>query len=175
MSSSPDSVVDVYAGLLVATCMTVGLCGMDANKLLVNVVTMTKIAVVVFIIVVGSALPRDEPRALCARRAAPGTSPTAPSPRPPSRSAGPARSKGPGHEHSRAIVGTILGAATLSVLATLALVGMQKYTAIDADEAFGAAFTSVGLDWAASFVAVGEVRRCPSRRSLRSSRKPRVL
>ncbi|KAE8998221.1 hypothetical protein PR003_g21114 [Phytophthora rubi] len=51
----PDSVVDLYAGLLMAGCTAVVLCGMQAGKRLVNVVTMTKISVVAFIIVVGLA------------------------------------------------------------------------------------------------------------------------
>lgn len=63
--------------------------------------------------------------------------------------------QGPGEKHPRAVVGTILGAATLSILATFALVGMQKYTDIDAEESYGNAFTSIGMDWAASFVASG--------------------
>ncbi|KAE8967363.1 hypothetical protein PR003_g29195 [Phytophthora rubi] len=59
------------------------------------------------------------------------------------------------------VVGTILGTATLSIMATFALVGMQKYTEIDAEEAYGNAFSSVGMDWAVSFVASGEVLTMP--------------
>lgn len=50
-----DSVVDLYAGLLMAGSTAIVLCGMQAGKLVVNVVTMTKITVVAFIIVVGLA------------------------------------------------------------------------------------------------------------------------
>uniref|UniRef100_A0AAV1TZI9 Cationic amino acid transporter C-terminal domain-containing protein n=1 Tax=Peronospora matthiolae TaxID=2874970 RepID=A0AAV1TZI9_9STRA len=197
-STSPSTVkVDVCAGLLTATCMAVGLCGMDTNKVLVNVVTMAKITVVLFIIVVGLwhfqasnlvpfvpaermvTIPNSDPATKYAAFGWPGVLVGA------SASfygyigydevcclAGEA--KDPAKNIPRAIVGTIVGAATLSILATMALVGMQTYTAIDADEAFGTAFTSIGLPWAASFVAVGEVLTMPITSFIAFLAQPRV-
>ncbi|KAJ8561745.1 hypothetical protein ON010_g7935 [Phytophthora cinnamomi] len=188
-----DSVVDLYAGLLMAGSTAVVLCGMQAGKLVVNVVTMTKITVVAFIIVVGLAN-------FDARRISPFV---------PDQSvvevngkdtvafgwpgvllgasasfygyigydevcclAGEA--KDPARNIPRAVVGTIVGAATLSILATFALVGMQKYTEIDAEESYGNAFTSVGMDWAASFVATGEVLTMPITSFIGFLAQPRV-
>ncbi|KAE8992376.1 hypothetical protein PR003_g21117 [Phytophthora rubi] len=82
--------------------------------------------------------------------------------------------KDPARNIPRAVVGTILGAATLSILATFALVGMQKYTEIDAEEAYGNAFSSVGMDWAAAFVASGEVLTMPITSFIGFLAQPRV-
>ncbi|KAG6961864.1 hypothetical protein JG688_00008876 [Phytophthora aleatoria] len=82
--------------------------------------------------------------------------------------------KDPARNIPRAVVGTIIGAATLSILATFALVGMQKYTEIDAEESYGNAFTSVGMDWAASFVATGEVLTMPITSFIGFMAQPRV-
>ncbi|KAG7395149.1 hypothetical protein PHYBOEH_004174 [Phytophthora boehmeriae] len=175
-----DSTVDVYAGLLMALNTMIVLCGMQAGKLVVNVITMTKITVVLFIIIVGLLhfdvnkmtpfVPEETLVQLNGQERMafgwPGVLLGA------SASfygyigydevcclAGEA--KNPAKNIPRAVVGTIIGAATLSILATLALVGMQKYTEIDAEESYGNAFASIGLDWAASFVASGEVLTMP--------------
>ncbi|KAE8888477.1 hypothetical protein PF002_g17753 [Phytophthora fragariae] len=189
----PDSVVDLYAGLLMAGCTAVVLCGMQAGKRVVNVVTMTKISVVAFIIVVGLAnfdadriapFVSDQQVVTVHGEDAvafgwPGVLLGA------SASfygyigydevcclAGEA--KDPARNIPRAVVGTILGAATLSILATFALVGMQKYTEIDAEEAYGNAFSSVGMDWAAAFVASGEVLTMPITSFIGFLAQPRV-
>ncbi|KAE8897564.1 hypothetical protein PF010_g9554 [Phytophthora fragariae] len=189
----PDSVVDLYAGLLMAGCTAVVLCGMQAGKRVVNVVTMTKISVVAFIIVVGLAnfdadrvtpfVPDQQVVTVHGEDAVafgwPGVLLGA------SASfygyigydevcclAGEA--KDPARNIPRAVVGTILGAATLSILATFALVGMQKYTDIDAEEAYGNAFSSVGMDWAAAFVASGEVLTMPITSFIGFLAQPRV-
>ncbi|GMF58407.1 unnamed protein product [Phytophthora fragariaefolia] len=188
-----DSVVDLYAGLLMAASTAVVLCGTQAGRLVVNAVTMTKIAVVAFIIVAGLAnfdarrvtpfVPEQSVVDLHGEPALafgwPGVLLGA------SASfygyigydevcclAGEA--KDPARNIPRAVVGTILGAATLSVLATFALVGMQKYTDIDAQESYGNAFSSVGMDWAASFVASGEVLTMPITSFIGFLAQPRV-
>ncbi|CAH0474392.1 unnamed protein product [Peronospora belbahrii] len=175
-----DSVIDLYAGLLMAASTVIVLCGMKAGKRVVNVVTMTKITVIVFIILVGLShfnvdkiLPFVPDERIVQRNGEDhvafgwpgilfGTSASfygyigydevcclA------------GEAKNPARNIPRAVVWTIVGAATLSILATFALVGMQKYTEIDAEESYGNAFTSLGLDWAASFVASGEVLTMP--------------
>ncbi|GMF20693.1 unnamed protein product [Phytophthora lilii] len=188
-----DSAVDLYAGLLMAGSTAVVLCGMQAGKLVVNVVTMTKITVVLFIIVAGLAnfdaskispfVPDQSVVEVLGKDTVaygwPGVLLGA------SASfygyigydevcclAGEA--KDPAKNIPRAVVGTILGAATLSILATFALVGMQNYKEIDAEESYGNAFTSVGMDWAASFVASGEVLTMPITSFIGFLAQPRV-
>ncbi|KAI9922552.1 hypothetical protein PsorP6_002640 [Peronosclerospora sorghi] len=73
-----------------------------------------------------------------------------------------------------AVVGTVLGAAALSILSTLSLVGMQNYTHLDAAESYGTAFASVSLDWAASFVAKGEFVTMPITTFIGFLAQPRV-
>eukprot|EP00644_Phytophthora_capsici_P009029 jgi/Phyca11/541304/estExt2_Genewise1Plus.C_PHYCAscaffold_60508 len=188
-----NSVVDLYAGLLMAGSTAIVLCGMQAGKVVVNVVTMTKISVVLFIIVVG--LANFDPEKM---------SPFVPDQNVvevhgketvafgwPGVLLGASASfygyigydevcclageaKDPARNIPRAVVGTILGAATLSILATFALVGMQKYSEIDAEESYGNAFSSIGLDWAASFVASGEVLTMPITSFIGFLAQPRV-
>ncbi|EEY59435.1 Amino Acid-Polyamine-Organocation (APC) Family [Phytophthora infestans T30-4] len=188
-----DSTIDLYAGLLMTGITAIVLCGMQAGKLVVNVVTMTKITVVMFIIVFGLAnfsvdkispfVPDQSVVEVHGKETVafgwPGVLLGA------SASfygyigydevcclAGEA--KDPARNIPRAVVGTIIGAATLSILATFALVGMQKYTEIDAEESYGNAFTSVGMDWAASFVATGEVLTMPITSFIGFMAQPRV-
>ncbi|KAF1772404.1 Cationic amino acid transporter, C-terminal [Phytophthora cactorum] len=188
-----DAVIDVYAGLLMAGITAIVLCGMQAGKMVVNVVTMTKITVVAFIIVFGLAnfsvdrispfVPDQSVVEVNGKETVafgwPGVLLGA------SASfygyigydevcclAGEA--KDPARNIPRAVVGTIIGAATLSILATFSLVGMQKYTEIDAEESYGNAFTSVGMDWAASFVATGEVLTMPITSFIGFMAQPRV-
>ncbi|KAL4158910.1 hypothetical protein PRNP1_004684 [Phytophthora ramorum] len=187
------SSVDLYAGLLMAGSTAIVLCGMQAGKIVVNVVTMTKITVVIFIIVVGLAnfdtnkidpfVPEQSVVEVNGKDSVafgwPGVLLGA------SASfygyigydevcclAGEA--KDPARNIPRAVVCTIIGAATLSILATFALVGMQKYTDIDAEESYGNAFSSVGMDWAASFVASGEVLTMPITSFIGFMAQPRV-
>ncbi|CAI5739616.1 unnamed protein product [Peronospora destructor] len=188
-----DSLVDLYAGLLMATTTAIVLCGMQAGKVVVNVVTMTKITVVIGIIVIGL-IHFDKEK----------ISPFVPDQRIveihgqdqmafgwPGVLVGTSASFygyigydevcclageaiNPARNIPRAVVGTIIGAATLSILATFALVGMQKYTEIDAEESYGNAFASIGLDWAASFVALGEVLTMPVTSFIGFLAQPRV-
>lgn len=187
----PDSTLDLYAGLLMAACVSVVLCGMQAGKVLVNVVTMTKISVVLFIIVLGlvhfdaaNVTPFVPPASTDAATGQavfgwPGVFLGA------SASffgyigydevcclAGEA--KDPTRTIPRAVVWTIAGAALLSTLATLALVGMQPYTAIDTGESFGKAFASVGWPWAATIVTTGEVLTMPITTFIGFLAQPRV-
>lgn len=185
-----DSVVDLYAGLLMTLCVGVVLCGMQAGKVLVNVVTMTKIGVVLFIIVAGfmnfdaNNLSPFVPESSTNDKGQvvfgwPGVFLGA------SASffgyigydevcclAGEA--KNPTRNIPRAVIGTIVGAAVLSTLATFALVGMQKYTEIDAAESYGKAFEHNGWPWAAAFVATGEVFTMPITTFIGFLAQPRV-
>ncbi|GLU46872.1 amino acid permease [Nocardiopsis ansamitocini] len=57
----------------------------------------------------------------------------------------------------RAIILSLAVSMVLYVLACLVLTGMQKYTDIDPEAGFSAAFASVGLGWLANLIAVGAV------------------
>ncbi|CAH0493768.1 unnamed protein product [Peronospora farinosa] len=188
-----DSSIDLYAGLLMASSTAIVLCGMQAGKWVINIVTMTKIIVVLFIIVIGllhfqldKVSPFIPDQSLVELQGQDqlafgwpgillGTSASfygyigydevcclA------------GEAKNPARNIPRAVIGTILGAATLSILATLALVGMQTYTEIDAEESYGNAFSSIGLNWAASFVASGEVLTMPVTSFIGFLAQPRV-
>lgn len=185
-----DSTVDLYAGLLMTACVVVVLCGMQAGKMLVNVVTMTKISVVVFIIVFGFMKFDAE-----------NITPLVPDSHTngmgqvvfgwPGVFLGASASffgyigydevcclageaKNPTKNIPRAVIGTILGAATLSTLATFALVGMQKYTDIDKGESYGKAFEHAGWTWAATIVSTGEVVTMPITTFIGFLAQPRV-
>ncbi|KAF1326877.1 Amino acid-polyamine-organocation, partial [Globisporangium splendens] len=185
-----DSTIDLYAGLLMTACVAIVLCGMQAGKMLVNVVTMTKISVVLFIIVFGflrfdsanlTPLVPDSTTNSMGQAAFgwPGVFLGA------SASfygyigydevcclAGEA--KNPTKNIPRAVIGTILGAALLSTLATFSLVGMQKYTLIDAGESYGNAFAHAGWRWAATIVSTGEVVTMPITTFIGFLAQPRV-
>ncbi|RLN47801.1 hypothetical protein BBJ28_00023131, partial [Nothophytophthora sp. Chile5] len=184
-----------YAGLLMAANVIVVLCGMQAGKLVVNLVTMTKISVVSFIIVVGllnfdaaNITPFIPEQTVVVEEG--GTTQSVAFGWPGVLLGASAsfygyigydevcclagEAKDPARNIPRAVVGTILGAATLSILATFALVGMQRYTEIDAGESYGNAFSSVGMDWAASFVVTGEVLTMPITSFIGFLAQPRV-
>jgi APA family basic amino acid/polyamine antiporter len=185
-----DSSVDLYAGLLMIITTAIVLCGMQAGKVFVNVVTMTKISVVTFIIIAGLSkfnsdnvtpwIPPEETNAAGeVVYGLPGVFLGA------SASffgyigydevcclAGEA--KNPTKNIPRAVIGTIIGAATLSILATFALVGMQRYSEIDAGESYGKAFSHVGWDWAATIVSTGEVMTMPITSFIGFLAQPRV-
>ncbi|TMW61317.1 hypothetical protein Poli38472_012508 [Pythium oligandrum] len=185
-----DSTVDLYAGLLMATCMFIVLGGMQAGKVLVNVVTMTKISVVLFIIVFGfmhfdveNITPLvPEQTTNTAGQVTYGW---------PGVFLGASASffgyigydevcclageaKNPTHTIPRAVIGTIVGAALLSTLATFSLVGMQRYTEIDTGESYGKAFEHVGWSWAATIVSTGEVFTMPITTFIGFLAQPRV-
>ncbi|KAF0699877.1 Aste57867_9587 [Aphanomyces stellatus] len=172
-----DSSIDLYAGLLMTTCVAIVLCGMSAGKQLINIVTVTKITVVLFIIVVGLTRfdaanldPFLPPEHTTAQDQVvfgwPGVMLGA--------SASfygyigydevcclAAEAKNPTRDIPRAVFGTVIGAALLSTLATLSLVGMQKYSDIDVGESYGTALRHVGYHWAAPIVETGEVFTMP--------------
>ncbi|CAH0515592.1 unnamed protein product [Peronospora belbahrii] len=112
-----DSVIDLYAGLLMAASTVIVLCGMKAGKRVMNGLYKGMVKTTSHLVGLVSCLAQVQV--------------------------------------SMAIL------AMMNILATFALVGMQKYTEIDAEESYGNAFTSLGLDWAASFVASGEVLTMP--------------
>ncbi|KAH9137576.1 hypothetical protein AeRB84_017778 [Aphanomyces euteiches] len=172
-----DSTLDLYAGLLMTICVSIVLCGMSAGKQFINIITVTKISVVLFIIVVGLTrfdatklepfLPAETTNAqdqvvfgwpgimlgasasfygyigydeVCCLAA---------------------EAKNPKRDIPRAVFGTVLGAAFLSTMATLSLVGMQVFTDIDVAESYGTALRHVGYNWAAPIVETGEVLTMP--------------
>ncbi|ETW04246.1 hypothetical protein, variant 1 [Aphanomyces invadans] len=172
-----DSSVDLYAGLLMSVCVGIVLCGMSAGKQLINVVTVTKMSVVLFIIVVGLTKfdgskvdPFLVPEHINAVDQVvfgwPGVMLGA--------SASfygyigydevcclAAEARNPTRDIPRAVFGTVIGAAFLSTMATLSLVGMQKFTDIDVAESYGTALRHVGYTWAAPVVETGEVLTMP--------------
>ncbi|DAZ99714.1 TPA: hypothetical protein N0F65_000892 [Lagenidium giganteum] len=185
-----DSIVDLYAGLMMATCVVIVLGGMQAGKILVNVVTMTKISVVLFIICFGLMkfdvnnvtpfIPESSVNDMGqVVFGLPGVFLGA------SASffgyigydevcclAGEA--KNPTYNIPRAVIGTIVGAAFLSTMATFALVGMQKYTEIDPGESYGTAFVHNGWSWASTVVSTGEVFTMPITTFIGFLAQPRV-
>jgi APA family basic amino acid/polyamine antiporter len=72
-----------------------------------------------------------------------------------------AEAKNPGKVMHKAVLGTIIGTTVLSVLAALALIGMQPYQQIDEDSAFGYAFSYNNLQWAAQIAEIGEILTLP--------------
>lgn len=72
-----------------------------------------------------------------------------------------AEAKNPGKVMHIAVMGTILGTTVLSVIAALALIGMQPYQLIDQDSAFGYAFSYNGVNWAAQIAEIGEIMTLP--------------
>ncbi|OQS01115.1 Amino Acid-Polyamine-Organocation (APC) Family [Achlya hypogyna] len=180
--------IDLYAGLLLTLCVLIVLGGMSLGKRLINAITLTKISVVLFIIIAG--LTKFEPANI---------SPFVPAEAQNERGqtvfgwpgvmlgasasfygyigydevcclAGEAIN--PRKNIPRAVLGTVLGAAALSILATLSIVGMQKYSEINVDESYGEAFksvgrrskrclTMVGYAWASPIVETGEVVTMP--------------
>jgi APA family basic amino acid/polyamine antiporter len=69
--------------------------------------------------------------------------------------------KNPRRNLPRAIVATIVGVAVVYVLATLALTGMQPYTDISPVSGFPSAFYALGLPWAGQIAALGEIVTLP--------------
>ncbi|OQS01111.1 Amino Acid-Polyamine-Organocation (APC) Family [Achlya hypogyna] len=182
-----DSSIDLYAGLLMVEpffpplamlCTVIVLCGMSAGKRLINTITITKISVVLFIIVVGLSQFRTT------NFLDPFLPPTSRNEHDQTVFGWPgvmlgasasfygyigydevcclaAEAKNPKRDIPRAVFGTVIGAAFLSTMATLSLVGMQKYSAIDIGESYGTAFHELGMSWAASVVETGEVVTMP--------------
>ncbi|KDO23845.1 hypothetical protein SPRG_11277 [Saprolegnia parasitica CBS 223.65] len=152
--------IDLYAGLLMMLCTIIVLCGMSAGKRLINTITITKITVVLFIIVVGLSQFKTT------NFLEPFLPPIARNEHDQTVYGWPgvmlgasasfygyigydevcclaAEAKNPTRDIPRAVFGTVIGAALLSTMATLSLVGMQKYSAIDIGESYGTAFHEV--------------------------------
>ncbi|KAF0737969.1 hypothetical protein Ae201684P_004740 [Aphanomyces euteiches] len=170
--------IDLYACFLMTACVLIVLCGLDIGKRLINAITLTKIAVVLFIIIAG--LSKFHPEYM-----EPFIPPASVSPATgqtvfgwPGIMLGASASFygyigydevcclageaiNPRKNIPRAVLGTVIGAAILSILATLSVVGMQRYQFIDVDESYGEAFKAVGYAWASPIVATGEVLTMP--------------
>jgi APA family basic amino acid/polyamine antiporter len=71
------------------------------------------------------------------------------------------RAKDPKRDIPRALTLSLLGAASLTLLAAIGLVGMQDYTAIDPDAGFSEGFRALGVPWAAGITAIGELVTLP--------------
>nr|CCA23018.1 Amino AcidPolyamineOrganocation (APC) Family putati [Albugo laibachii Nc14] len=187
---SKDSVIDLYAGGLMTLCVVIVLSGMQSGKIVVNVVTMTKISVILCIIFKGFChfqvenvtpfIPKMEIRPDGRMEYGwPGVLLGA------SASfygyigfdevcclAGEA--KNPAKNIPKAVLGTIFGAAILSTFATTVLVGMQRFQDINVDESYGQAFISVGSTWIAKLVSTGEVLTMPITCFISFLAQPRV-
>eukprot|EP01006_Ploeotia_vitrea_P002255 TRINITY_DN10691_c0_g1_i1.p1 TRINITY_DN10691_c0_g1~~TRINITY_DN10691_c0_g1_i1.p1 ORF type:complete len:581 (-),score=12.36 TRINITY_DN10691_c0_g1_i1:144-1886(-) len=72
-----------------------------------------------------------------------------------------AEAKNPRRNMPLAVIGVITGVCVLSILASLSLVGMQRYTEIDIDAGFGHAFETNGWKWASQFTQIGELLTLP--------------
>ncbi|RHY35497.1 hypothetical protein DYB32_000016 [Aphanomyces invadans] len=162
----PGTSIDLYACALMVTSFK-----LSHWKRLINVITLTKIAVVLFIIVAGLTqfhveyldpfLPPSTVNAATGQVVFgwPGVMVGA------SASfygyIGYGEAVNPRKNIPRAVLGTVIGAAILSIMATLSVMGMQRYNLIDVHESYGEAFKSVGYLWASPIVETGEVLTMP--------------
>jgi APA family basic amino acid/polyamine antiporter len=158
--------INVYAGLMQLVCMIILLAGVRIGKLVVNGFTVLKIALVVFMIIVGlsnfdqhnvedmtpmgmSGVLRGSSAAFFGLLGYDEVCILA------------AETKDPLRNLPRAVFGTIFLTTMFSVAASLALVGMQPWPAIDADNGFASAFQSLDMSFAQRVVSTGEVVTLP--------------
>ena len=158
--------INLYAALLHLLCVLILLMGVKVGKLVVNVFTVIKVFLVLFMIVVGfcyftvenlqnmnpygvngifrgssaaffGLLGYDEVCILSAE------------------------AHDPQRNLPYAVFGTIFISSLFSILASLALVGMLPYSAIDPENGFGIAFRQLDAMWAQHIVSAGEVLTLP--------------
>jgi APA family basic amino acid/polyamine antiporter len=158
--------VNVYAALLQLVCVVVLLMGVKVGKAVVNVFTILKSALVVFMIIAGLLYFNSENLKEMVPLGASGVM----------RGSSvaffgllgydevcimSAEAKDPHVTIPWAVSGTIVISTIFSVLASLALVGMQPYLDIDPENGFSNAFKSINLPVAQHIVAAGEVLTLP--------------
>jgi len=157
---------NIYAGAIELVCMCIMLRGLNLSKMTVDVVTVAKLLLVVFMTIGGFTV--FKPRHL--------------EPFAPSGFRGIFRggtrcffgylgfdevccmggeAKNPSKNIPLAVMGTISVVTVLYVLAALALVGMQPFADISPSSGFAEAFRYNKLGWAANVVTAGELLTLP--------------
>lgn len=171
LGGSTESVLDDYginffAGFISFVCVVILLLGAHVGKLTVNVITIVKVVLIIFMISVGFALFQssnmqpftpfgfggvlggstafffgfigfDEVCCLAAE------------------------AKNPHVVLPKAVFGTIFIVTVLTCLAAVALSGTQPYEDISTESGFADAFNARGLGWAGQIVSVGEILTLP--------------
>lgn len=157
---------NIYAGAIELVCMCIMLRGLNLSKMTVDVVTVAKLCLVVFMTIGGFSVFR----------------PSHLTPFAPSGFRGVFRggtrcffgylgfdevccmggeAKNPSKNIPLAVMGTISVVTVLYVLAALALVGMQPFAEISPSSGFAEAFRSNNLVWASNIVVAGELLTLP--------------
>lgn len=161
-----DYGINLFAGFISFVCVIILLMGANVGKLTVNIVTIVKVLLIIFMISVGFSLFQpsnmqpffpysfsgvlggstafffgfigfDEVCCLAAE------------------------AKNPHVVLPKAVFGTIFIVTVLTCLAAVALSGTQPYTDISTESGFADAFNSRGLNWAGQLVSVGEILTLP--------------
>ncbi len=175
-----DEGISPYACVLELACVVILLCGASAGKYTVNLLTVVKIFLIVFIVVFGLSLFRETNVQEWA----------------PMGVGGVFRGttscffgfvgydevccmalecKNPQKDIPRAVIGTVVISTTCYCLASLALVGMVPYTEIDPESCFPMSFATRGLQWASTFTALGELVVLPLVVFVSFLAQPRIL
>ena len=157
---------NIYAGAIELVCMCIMLRGMNVSKITVDVITVAKLLLVVFMTISGFSFLR----------------PSNLEPFAPSGFRGIFRggtrcffgylgfdevccmggeAKNPSKSIPLAVMGTISVVTVLYILASLALVGMQPFADISPSSGFAEAFLFNNLGWAANVVTAGELLTLP--------------
>lgn len=158
--------VNLFAGLLMFSCVAVLLLGVDIGKFTVNAFTVFKVILVLFMIVMGLAFFNPSNMTPAAPYGFPGIM----------RGATAsffglvgfdevccmaAEAKRPNIVLPQAVFGTIIVTTLLYSFASLALTGMQPSWEISTQNGFGEAFRQLGLTGVAHIVSVGELLCLP--------------
>lgn len=157
---------NLYAGLIELVCMCIMLRGVDLSKLTVDIFTVGKLVLVLFMTIGGFSLFKPSHMTPFAPSGFKGVFRGA------MRSffgylgydevcclGGEARN--PAKNIPLAVMGTISVVTVLYVLASLALVGMQPYHDINPSSGFPEAFRACDVAWAGHVVAAGELLTLP--------------
>lgn len=157
---------NIYAGAIQFICMTILLRGLNVSRLAIDVMTLSKMVLVIFITIAG----------FCVFAQA-NLAPFAPSGFQGILRGGmrcffgylgfdevcclAGEAKEPAKNIPRAVMGTIGIVTVLYFVAALALVGMQNFSEISTSSGFAEAFRARNLLWIANGVAVGELLTLP--------------
>merc|ERR1712166_597225 len=158
----------ISAGFMQALCVGLLLCGLSLGKLLVNAVTVVKVLLILFMTI--AALTAFDTNNL---------TPFVP----PEYGVGgvlkggtaaffgfigfdevccmAGEAKNPTQTMPRAVVGTVVGTAVISILASLGLVGMVSYQQIDSDAGFASGFRALNWNTIAHITQAGEIITLP--------------
>lgn len=154
----------IAAGLMQALCVVLLLCGLSLGKMLVNGVTLIKLSLILFMTIAALTAFKSEnldpfvpPEYGVGGVLTGGTAAFfgfigfdevgnchrlchASAHHRPQVCCMAGEAKNPAKTMPRAVVGTVVGTAVISILASLGLVGMISYTAIDSDAGFASGF-----------------------------------